>query len=366
MRCVLLAVLFASSAIASAQFTLQNSNTTASLRGIAVGDARGQVAWASGTGGTVVRTVDGGAHWSLCPTPPGAAKLDFRGIQAFDAENAVVMSSGKGDASRIYKTADGCRTWKLVFTNPDTPDGFFDALLFRRRDEGWVLGDPVNGRFYLALTQDGGDTWTRVNSPSLSAEEKNGGAFAASNQSLLLTGEGPVFGGGGAMLYRGKWAACSLSLQYNDPETCYSNAYFQPAQLPLAAASNASGIFALASGVNVTLAVGGDYTAPANASGTAAWSSDDGETWMAPAAQPHGYRSSVAYDGNSRAWITVGPNGTDVSTDGGRSWKPLPPDASKGDAADADQHWNALALPWVVGSKGRIGKLRADAVTPSK
>jgi photosystem II stability/assembly factor-like uncharacterized protein len=347
---------------AHAQFTLQTSNTTASLRGIAVGDARGQIAWASGTGGTVVRTIDGGSHWTVCVTPEGAEKLDFRGIQAFDAASAVVMSSGKGDLSRIYKTTDGCKSWKLVFSNPDAPDGFFDTLLFQRRDQGWILGDPVNGRFYLALTQDGGDTWIRVNSPSLTAAEKSG-AFAASNQSLLLTDEGPIFGGGSAALYRGKWAACSLSLEYNDPETCYSRAYFEQTQVPLAAANGASGIFALASNLHAIIAVGGDYTAPANASATAAYSTDDGETWTTPTAQPHGYRSSVAYDVNSRMWITVGPNGTDVSTDNGRSWKPLTPDAGKGDTADADQRWNALALPWVVGPKGRIGKLRPGALT---
>ena len=360
MRRLLLAALFLPAA-AGAQFTLQTSNTTASLRGIATGDAHGQIAWASGTGGTVVRTVDGGSHWIACATPAGAEKLDFRGIQAFDAQTAIVMSSGKGDASRIYKTTDGCRTWKLVFSNPDTPDGFFDAMVFPRRDSGWLLGDPVNGRFYLALTQDGGDTWTRVNSPSLTAAEK-GGAFAASNQSLLLTDAGPIFGGGAGALYRGKWAACSLSLEYNDPETCYSHAYFQQAAVPLAAANGSSGIFALGVNLQGLVAVGGDYTAPADASAAAAYSDDDGESWTAATTQPHGYRSSVAYDVNSRLWITVGPNGTDVSADSGRSWKPLNPDPARGDTADADQHWNALALPWVVGPKGRIGKLRPDAL----
>ena len=63
-----------------AQFTLQNSNTTADLRGIH--NAGGGVAWASGTNGTVLRTEDGGYVWQSCSMPPGAEKLDFRGIQA--------------------------------------------------------------------------------------------------------------------------------------------------------------------------------------------------------------------------------------------------------------------------------------------
>ena len=69
----------------------------------------------------------GAIVWQLCTIPPGAEKLDFRGIQAFDANTAIVMSSGTGDLSRLYKTTDGCHSWKLIFTNPDA-DGFFDAI----------------------------------------------------------------------------------------------------------------------------------------------------------------------------------------------------------------------------------------------
>ncbi len=91
------------------------------------------MAWASGTNGTVLRTEDGGYLWQACAVPPGAEHLDFRGIQAFDANTAIVMSSGKGDLSRLYKTTDGCQTWKLVFTNPDK-DGFWDAIQISRID----------------------------------------------------------------------------------------------------------------------------------------------------------------------------------------------------------------------------------------
>jgi hypothetical protein len=72
---------------------------------------------------------------------------------------------------------------------------------------------------------------------------------------------------------------------------------------------------------------------------------------------PSGYRSSVAYDAVTKTWITVGPNGTDISTDDGRNWRALHPDAARHEAADADKNWNALSLPFVVGPHGRIGKL---------
>src|ERR1700728_4064648 len=129
-----------------AQFDIEESQTTASLRGIH--NVGGGVAWASGTNGTVLRTEDGGYLWQTCNIPPGAEKLDFRGIQAFDENPAIVMSSGKGDLSRLYKTTDGCRTWKLLFTNPDK-EGFWDAMQFSDRNHGFLLGDPVSNSFVL-------------------------------------------------------------------------------------------------------------------------------------------------------------------------------------------------------------------------
>src|ERR1700758_3913118 len=135
----LLAILAATSSVAHAQWTLETSNSTADLRGI--DNVGGGVAWASGTNGTVLRTEDGGYVWQSCTVPPGAEKLDFRGVQAFDANTAIVMSSGAGDQSRLYKTTDGCHTWKLIFTNPYAPEGFFDAVLFIDRQHGLLFGD---------------------------------------------------------------------------------------------------------------------------------------------------------------------------------------------------------------------------------
>ena len=160
---------------ARAQFTLQTSNTA----GRPARHCHWRCAWADRLGQRHRRHGRAYRRRRIALDPPAPRRRapkssTSEAFQAFDAQNAVVMSSGKGDASRVYKTDNGCKTWKLVFSNPDTPGGFFDAIVFTRRDAGWLLGDPVNGRFYLALTQDGGETWTRVNAPSLSADEKNG------------------------------------------------------------------------------------------------------------------------------------------------------------------------------------------------
>ncbi len=202
MRPALILLTFLVASSSQAQWTLQTSNTTADLRGIhSIG---GGVAWASGTNGTVLRTEDGGYVWQSCTVPPGAEKLDFRGIQAFDANTAIVMSSGKGDLSRLYKTTDGCHSWKLVFSNPDK-DGFWDAIYFDRGKWGWLLGDPVGGMFALFATDDGGKTWIKQVNHGLKADSNMQGAFAASNSSLIAVTTSVVFGSGGtagAKLYR--------------------------------------------------------------------------------------------------------------------------------------------------------------------
>jgi len=107
--------------------------------------------------------------------------------------------------------------------------------------------------------------------------------------------------------------------------------------------------------------VGGDYAAINDQQGTAAFTGGTNRFQVAQT-PPHGFRSAVAYDAATKIWITVGPNGTDISTDDGRNWRSLNPASI--DAPDADRNWNALSLPFVVGPKGRIGKLRAEAVKP--
>jgi hypothetical protein len=359
MRLVFLVLLCSVGPTAAGQFLLQNSHTNAGLRGVHSVDER--VAWASGTEGTVLRTLDGGEHWQHCSVPPGAEELDLRAIQAFDRKTAIVMSSGKGDLSRIYKTTDGCKSWKLLLTNPDK-EGFFDAMQFeaspngRTGERGWLLGDPVDRHFVLMATFDGGLHWQRVRQSGLAEAPEEGGAFAASN-SLFLTGLPLYFATSHAWLYEGA-SNCTMGLVQEHPQSCLDLFDFSRRRLPMAHDNESSGIFSLARANDVTVAVGGDYRSPDRSEGTAAYSTDNIH-WSAPISPPHGYRSAVAYDNKGNRWIAVGPNGTDVSRDNGRNWTALAPGPTE--ATGADKDWNALSLPFVVGPKGRIGRLHLGA-----
>lgn len=338
----------------------ERSGTNQPLRGIhAVGNG---VAWASGARGTVLRTEDSGYVWQRCAMPQDAGKLDFRSIWAWDAQRAIVMSSGPGEQSRLYKTTDGCAHWTALGTNKDAA-GFWDGLVFSDDRNGYLLGDPVNGHFTLLRTSDGGVHWKSVTSKDLDLNGQKLGAFAASNQSVALTGPvlgevwAPWFGTSGMSggqypyVYSGG-LDCGMTMAHNNPARCLARYWtFQKDEVPMAGSSQSQGIFALGlrkdqSGAIHAVAVGGDYASPDKNDGTAAWRNPKSGKWTAATKMPRGYRSSVAWDAADNAWIAVGLNGTDVSYDDGQSW-----------SAMGNDGYNAISLPWVVGPQGRIAKL---------
>ena len=180
------------------------SHTTESLRGVSA--VSKNIAWASGTHGTYLRTTDAGRTW-LPAQVPDAATLDFRAVVAFSATEAFLMSAGPGDQSRIYHTSDAGRHWQLQFTNHN-PKGFFDSMAFWDPTHGIVLGDPIPDKssdassdessketaqlkFELLITTDG-ETWTHLPPTQLPPAIEGEGAFAASNTCLAILPSTPT------------------------------------------------------------------------------------------------------------------------------------------------------------------------------
>ena len=331
-------------------WVMQESGTKAGLRGIYSVD--GKIAWASGTGGTVLKTVDGGEHWQKCAVPgQDGETLDFRGVQAWDAQTAIVMASGPGKKSRLYKTADGCKSWTLKFQNEDK-DGFWDALRLWTPTDGFLAGDPVNGNFFLSESSTG--LGEAVNGGFIDNAlygvfaKKGEAAFAASNSCIAL---GPLQEQVGTS--RDVWLATggpagSRVIHYQhfnggEPERV-SVSSSDAAMFPR---TSSGGIFSIQMrDEKHGIAVGGDYTKPNENTGTAAYSPDGGLHWTVATKPPHGYRSSVAWSEARRTWIAAGTNGSDVSRDDGKTWQPLD-----------YGNWNALSLPFVVGPNGGIARL---------
>jgi photosystem II stability/assembly factor-like uncharacterized protein len=323
----------ASAAAPSFSWQLTPTGSTARLRGLSAVSER--VAWASGSLGTVLRTVDGGGSWQQV-SPPDTAALQFRDIEAFDAEHAVILSIGNGSDSRVYVTSDGGRQWKQTFTNAD-PNAFYDCMAFFDKKHGLALSDPVDGRFRIIVTSDGGRSWRLASGempPALPGEF----GFAASGECLVTAGGRDAwFGTGGGAEAR----------VFHSSDRGES---WQAVATPILSGPSA-GIFALAfRDQRHGLAVGGDFTTPTVAPDALALTSDGGASWQLVADAPNEYRSGATWVTGSTA-IVVGPTGSDVSLDAGRSWQRF--DDGSFDTVDCARG----GACWASGEQGRAASL---------
>ncbi len=307
-----LAAVFAVSVItfaAQGAWTPLTSGVTVTFRGVSATSA--EVAWASGSRGTVLRTLDGGTTWQNV-SPAGHATRDFRDVDAVSAQVAYILSIGNGDASRILKTIDGGSTWVEQFVNSDA-DGFFDAMSFWDADHGIAFSDSANAQFRIITTADGGRTWTRVPVDGLPPALDNEGAFAASGTNIAVWGDRHVWIGTGA-------AGKSRVLRSSDRGKTWAIA-----DTPIPGGQSA-GIYSIAFRDALHgIVVGGDYAKVDLALDNVAVTDDGGKTWrLAPAVG--GFRSAVTYlPGVSGPTIlALGPSGADISDDDGRSWTPSP------------------------------------------
>lgn len=337
----LVAVALSAAQVPRASWTPLASGVTATLRGVSV--VSDDVAWASGGRGTVIRTTDGGDTWRAL-TVPGGEALDFRDVDAVDARTAYLMSIGNGPASRIYKTTDGGATWTRQFQNEEA-DAFFDAMAFSDAAHGVAVSDSVAGQFVILTTSNGGDNWTRVPADRLPAALSNEGYFAASGTNVTTFGRTHIWAGTGA-------AARARVLRSTD-----AGATWQIADTPLPAGQSA-GIYSIAfrDAMNGVV-VGGDYAKETEQSHNIAVTRDGGATWTrvtradgTPALG--GFRSAVAYVRGTTTWIAVGPSGTDISHDDGRTWAPV-----EGPGFHAFSLAPSGRVGFGAGGRGAVGRL---------
>ncbi len=325
---LLLLVTCMATVTASAQTVkLQNSGSKASLRGLSV--VNDDVVWVSGSAGSVGRSVDGGENWTWT-TVQGFEKADFRDIEAFDKNTAIIM--GIADPAYILKTTDGGQNWKVVFK--DTTKGMFlDAMEFWNEQSGIVIGDPLNDKVFIARTFDGGDSWRSIPVDNIPVADKGEAFFASSGTNVRkLSRQEAVFVSGGLR----------ARLFIRDKKF----------DLPIIQGKESTGANSIAvKNKKNLIVVGGDFNAKDDTVKNCVITKDGGETFTVPVAGPHGYRSCVEYLGKKN-WISCGLNGVDLSTDDGQHWLWISKDsfhavrkAKKGKAV------------YFSGGGGRIGKL---------
>lgn len=299
-----------------------------------------KVVWAAGGGllgavddGSVVRTFDGGRTWRDV-TPFGDVSEPYRDVEAFDRDHAVVLSSKDG-VSRIYRTTDGGTTWRVAFSSPL----FFDCMAFFDNQHGLAMADSVDGRFPLLATDDGGRTWlpAPVNAQPIALP---GEGARATGTCLTTFGRHDVwFGtwtptGNGRVLHsadRGRtWASSTTQLPAGDTHEGVSTLSFRDRHTGLASGG--------------TVATNGD-------AGTVNVTTNGGKSWS-PTKPPAGVRIGVAWiPGLRETAVAVGRTGSDISTDGGRTWRLIDHISLFG--VSCSRHGSC----WAVGENGKAAKL---------
>ena len=316
---------------------LTPSGSEAQLRGLSA--VSHSVAWASGSGGTVLRTVDGGGTWQQTG-PPDTAELEFRDIEAFDENTAVALSIGPGPDSRIYRTTDGGASWTPGFLNED-PAAFYDCMTFFDDRNGLAMSDPVDGKFRVLSTSDGGASWDVLPADGMPPALEGEAGFAASGQCITAHGSSDA------------WIATGGGDRARVLHSADRGMTWEAADTPLAS-SESAGVFALAfRSARQGIAIGGDFSAPTGGDDALALTRTGGETWQLPHNAPAGYRSGVVYHPFlPNVLLAVGPTGSDLSVTGGTRWRQF--DTGSFDTVDCARD----GACWASGEKGRIAKLR--------
>lgn len=307
------------------------SPVSSSLRGLSA--LTKDIAWATGSNGSWMRTLDGGETWEH-GVIGGLDTVDFRDVEAFDANTAIAVSAGQ--PAVIYKTTDGGKSWERKYEGPE--EAFLDGMAFVDDRRGYAYGDPVGGKLMVLLTLNGGEAWEPLSTtPKLPEGEAS---FAASGSGIMAQGHHLWIATGGL----------KSNIYYSEN----GGTKWDTIPVPIIQGKASQGIFSLSAiGKRGIIAVGGDYLQPDERSNNAALSLDFGKTWHKTSGEtPSGYRSGVAYFPTHGWLIAVGPNGSDFSTDGGENWMRF--SGTGWHAIKRSKNGEAI---WASGADGRLGKL---------
>ena len=314
-----------------------DSRVESSFRGLSVVNQK--VVWVSGTGGTVLRTIDGGKNWENISVP-NMEKIDFRDVEGFNKNTAIVM--GIASPARFYKTTDGGQNWKLVHFD-DREGVFFDGMSFWNKNDGIAFSDPVDGQHLLIRTTDGSDTWHEIPKEGFPHKLNPEFGFAASGTGIPVQGRKTVWlgmGGVKSRVFKSEDGGMNWSV----------------AETPVVHGGQSTGIYSVAfKNKKVGISVGGDYTNQ-SIKNTMAYSNDGGATWHLPEKQTHQYRECVAHY-RGKIFFAVGPSGFDMTTDNGKNWHPHYWEVNNLTAVAFAKRSN---VGFAVGKGGQIYKIKVN------
>lgn len=303
------------------------SGLKTSIRGLSV--VTDNIVWLSGSNGMVGLSMDGGEKWKWIH-PETFDTTDFRDIEAFDAVSAVIM--GIASPAYILKTVDAGESWEVVYENK-TKGMFLDAMEFWNEQSGIVIGDPIDNKFFVARTFDGGQTWQAIPDEYFPVADSGEACFASSGTNIrALAKDEACFVSGGSRSRLFIWD--------------------QRIDLPILHGKETTGANSVAvKNKKTIIVVGGDFSMPDTTTKNCFITNDGGQTWKAPKVPPHGYRSCVEYLGGNN-WICCGLNGVDYSTDNGKTWHLI-----SNESFHVCRKARGGKTVFLAGINGKVGKL---------
>lgn len=241
-------------------------------------------------------------------------RLEFRSI-AQTAKHIFILNVA--NPALLHQISKEGQETKIVYQEKHEKV-FYDSMQFWDDKEGIAMGDPISDCLNIITTNDGGDSWHKIQCDKLPKVVDGEAAFAASNTNIVIKGNNTwiVSGGKKSRVFysadRGKsWAVFETPIVQGNTMTGIFTADFYDA--------------------NNGFVAGGDYENRNQNFSNKAVTTDGGKTWKIIAEnQGFGYASCVQYvpESNGKELVTVGTSGVYYSSDSGVSWKQIALDTS--------------------------------------
>ncbi len=149
-----------------------------------------EVAWTASFFGIVLVTTDGGTTFTDVTPPDSTGVQD---IEALSADVALVLAVPPEGFPHILRTKDSGATWTEVYRSTVSVPGCL-AMIDNRH--GFLVGDPVDGKFYVDVTSDGGRSWAPIDPAGMPDALADEFTLGFAGNCAAATGKKAFFGTG--------------------------------------------------------------------------------------------------------------------------------------------------------------------------
>ena len=281
------------------------------------------------------RTTDGGITWTsggFNGLTDDAQPVMIFALNADEAWVPVISVSGDAEMG-LYHTTDGGVNWDHVGDMYSSEDSFPNVVHFFNDNDGFTLGDPVDGYHEMYTTADGGENWTRVPRENIPAplldEDGVVGFYDAVDDNIW-------FGTNKCRVFRStdkglNWNVSDVGLEY----TPSVDVRFADAKHGLARSSEPFTLVELAE------------------------TFDGGKTWTPFEYTGDCYAGEFEFvPGTENTWVSVGMehylHGASYSFDGGHTWSNF----------DKTENVQFMTTAWISSTVGWAGEFN-DEVSPN-